>query len=80
MRRVIHRQVTTIKIVSITLTWAEDDDIPPHPAAPGGLLVLPEAEPKGPPETDESGAPGQANRTKPRTAPPAGATDTNPEN
>jgi hypothetical protein len=55
MRRVIQRQVTTIKIVSITLTWADEDDATPPPPSNGALLMLPEPDSSDDPE-DESGS------------------------
>jgi hypothetical protein len=38
MPRLIHRQVTTIQIVSVELTWADDDEA--RPAAPETATVV----------------------------------------
>lgn len=36
MPRLVHRQITTIQIVSVEITWAEDEDAP---AAEASTLV-----------------------------------------
>ncbi len=59
MRRVIQRQTTTIKIISVKLTWADESEPAEtgSPAEPGGSGQCEEALPGA--ENDEA-APGDA--------------------